>query len=96
MRNETWKLVELFENKVPIGSKLLYKSKFNEDDSIDDIKKYQLQKDIHKKSNDYEDTFAPVGKLSTIRVMIELATKHNWKIHQLDVKSSFLDGDLKE
>ena len=49
-----------------------------------------------KEGIDYKDTFAPVDKLNTIRVRIALATKHNWKIHQLDVKSSFLNGDLKE
>ena len=45
---------------------------------------------------DYEDTFEPVYKLNEIRVLIALVTKHNWKIHQLDVKYAFLDGDLKE
>ena len=45
---------------------------------------------------DYEDTFAPVAKLNAIRVLIALATKHNWNIHQLDVKYAFLNGDLKE
>ena len=45
---------------------------------------------------DYEDTFAPVAKLIKIRVLTTLATKHNWNIHQLDVKSAFLNDDLKE
>ena len=45
---------------------------------------------------DFEETFAPIAKLNTIRMIIALATKHHWKIHQLDVKSSFLNGDLKE
>ena len=37
-----------------------------------------------------------VAKLNTIRLLVALATKHNWRIHQLDVKSTFLNGDLKE
>ena len=45
---------------------------------------------------DYEDTFAPVAKLNTIRIMIAVATKYNWKVHQLDAKYAFLNGDLKE
>ena len=37
-----------------------------------------------------------VVKLNTIRLLVALATKHNWRIHQLDVKSAFLNGDVKE
>jgi hypothetical protein len=45
---------------------------------------------------DYEDTFALVSKLNRIRLMISLATKHNWKLYQLYVKFDFLNGELKE
>ena len=45
---------------------------------------------------DFEETYAPVAKLNTIRLLVTLATKHNQRIHQLDVKYSFLNGDLKE
>lgn len=45
---------------------------------------------------DYEDTFAPIAKMNIIRLIIVLATKYNWKLHQLDVKSTFLNGELKE
>lgn len=44
---------------------------------------------------DYEDTFAPVAKLNTIRMLISLDTKYHWSLHQQDVKYSFLNGDLK-
>ena len=97
MKNETWEVIELPKNKVPIGCKWLYKTKFNADGSVDKYKARLVAKGYSQKEGiDYEDTFAHVAKLNTIRIMIALATKYNWKVHQLDVKSAFLNGDLKE
>ncbi|CAL9005801.1 unnamed protein product, partial [Prunus brigantina] len=45
---------------------------------------------------DYEEVFAPVARLDTVRLLISLAAHHNWKIYQLDVKSAFLNGVLDE
>jgi hypothetical protein len=47
------------------------------------------------KGIDYAETFAPVAKLNTIRLLIYLATKYPWKLHKLDVTSAFLNGELK-
>ena len=75
----------------------MFKSKFKTNGSIDKYKATLVESGYSQKEGiDYEDTFAPVAKLNTIRVMIALATQHNWKIHQLDVNSTFLNGDLKE
>ena len=75
----------------------MYKTKFNADGSIDKYKARLVAKGYSQQERiDYEDTFALVAKLNTIQVLIALATKNNWKIHQLDVKSAFLNGDLKE
>ena len=45
---------------------------------------------------DYEEVFAPVARLDTIRMLLSLIAHHSWKIYQLDVKSAFLNGILNE
>jgi hypothetical protein len=45
---------------------------------------------------DYEEVFAPVARLETVRLLIALAAQRNWEIHHMDVKSAFLNGDLNE
>ena len=45
---------------------------------------------------DYEETFAPTTKMSTIRLVLAMAAQFGWKVHQIDVKSAFLNGDLHE
>ena len=54
-------------------------------------KGFQQRKDI-----DYFDTFAPMTRIASIRVLIALASIHNLVIHQMDVKTAFLNGDLEE
>ena len=51
---------------------------------------------LQKQSVDYYDTFAPVTRISSIRILIALASIHKLFIHQMDVKTTFLNGDLEE
>eukprot|EP00253_Pinus_taeda_P031834 PITA_31834 len=96
-RNHTWDLVEFPEGKTPIGCKWLYKPKINVDGSIEKLKARLVVKGYSQQEGiDFDETFSLVAKLNTIRMLISLATKHKWQLHQLDVKSAFLNGDLKE
>ena len=75
----------------------MFKPKFNVDGSINKHKSRLGAKGYSQKEGiDYEETYAPIAKLNTIRMLIALATKKHWMIHQLDVKSAFLKGKLKE
>jgi hypothetical protein len=93
MKTNTWELIELPKHKNPIGCKWIYKPKFKVDGSIE---KYKARLVVKGYSQNYAETFAPVAKLKTIRLLIALAKKYHWKLLQLDVKSTFLNGELKE
>ena len=97
MRNKTWELVELPKDKLPIGSEWLFKYKLKDNGSVDKFKERLIAKGYSQQEGiDFEETYAQIAELNTIRLLVALATKHNWRIHQLDVKSSFVNGDLKE
>ncbi|KAJ4713761.1 Retrovirus-related Pol polyprotein from transposon TNT 1-94 [Melia azedarach] len=96
-KNKTWELVDRPLHKQVVGVKWVYRTKFNADGSIHKhkarlvVKGYAQQQGI-----DYGDTFAPVARLDTIKLLIALAAQNRWKIFHLDIKSAFLNGYLKE
>ena len=49
-----------------------------------------------QQGKDYDETFAPVARMETVRTVLSITTQHKWKIYQMDVKSAFLNGVLKE
>ncbi|CAL8993145.1 unnamed protein product [Prunus brigantina] len=96
-KNETWELVNRPMEKLVIGVKWVYKTKLNLDGSIQKHKARLVVKGYAQKPGiDFNENFAPVARLYTIRTLIALAAQKGWKLHQLDVKSAFMNGVLKE
>ncbi|GJT18772.1 zinc finger, CCHC-type containing protein [Tanacetum coccineum] len=97
MGNNTWVLADLPPGCKPLGCKWIFKIKLKVDGTIEKLKARLVIQGFRQKSGiDYFDTYAPVAHISTIRLLIALASIHNLIIHQMDVKTTFLNGDLDE
>ena len=95
--NKTWKLVDLPPGSNPIGCKWIFRKKMKIDGTIDKFKARLVAKGFKQKEGlDYFDTYAPVARITTIRLLIALASIYKLEIHQMDVKTAFLNGELDE
>jgi hypothetical protein len=97
IKNNVWEIVPRPKSKDVVSSKWIFKIKHVADGSIE---KYKARFVAHgfsqREGIDYEETFAPVAKYTSIRTIIALAAKMKWKLHQMDVKTSFLNGIIEE
>jgi hypothetical protein len=95
--NATWELVALPKDNKAIGCKWVYKVKHNADGSVSKYKAKLVAKGYaHSYGINYEETYSPVAKMTTVRVIIAMAAAKGWSLHQMDVKNVFLHGDLQE
>nr|GEU28813.1 zinc finger, CCHC-type [Tanacetum cinerariifolium] len=95
MSNNTWVLADLPLGYKPLGCKWIFKIKLKVDGTIEKFKARLVIQGFKQKSGiDYFDTYAPVTRISTIRLLIAMASIHNLIIHYMDVKTSFLNGEL--
>ena len=95
--NGTWELVTLPANRKPIGSKWTFKVKRTKDGLLERFKARLVAQGFSQRQGiDFHETFAPVAKLDSIRILLAQATIHDWEIHHLDVKTAFLYGSLEE
>jgi hypothetical protein len=95
--NHIWKLVDLPVGHEPIGLKWVFKLKKDAKGVIVKHKARLVAKGYAQKAGiDFDEVFAPVARLDSIRLLVALAARGGWMVHHLDVKSIFLNGELKE
>lgn len=97
VKNKTWDLTDLPKGAKAIGLKWVFKVKRNSDGSINKYKARLVAKGyVQRHGVDYEEVFAPVARIETVRFILAMAASNGWEVHHLDVKTAFLYGDLKE
>ena len=95
VRNGTWVLVPRTGNQNIVGCKWVFRTKRLSDGSVDRYKARLVAKGFHQRPGvDYTETFSPVIKPTTIRLVLSLATSRGWPLRQVDVNNAFLQGRL--
>jgi hypothetical protein len=96
-RTSTWDIVPLPSHAHPITCKWVYKIKTSSDGSLECYKAYLVAHGFQQEhGHDYDETFAHMAHMTTIRTLLAVASICAWSISQLDVKNVFLNGELHE
>ena len=97
IKNDVWDIVSKPEGKSVVSSKWIYKIKHAADGSIEKYKAIFVAIGFSQKEGiDYEDTFAPLERYTFIRTIMALASMVKWNLHQMDVKTTFLNDVIEE
>ncbi|KAK1618488.1 hypothetical protein QYE76_024005 [Lolium multiflorum] len=97
LANGTWEITDRPYGCKPVGCKWVFKKKLRPDGTIEKYKARLVAKGYTQKDGeDFFDTYSPVARLTTIRVLLSLAASHGLLVHQMDVKTAFLNGELDE
>jgi hypothetical protein len=97
MKNELREIVPRPKEKSMVTSKWVYKIKHVADISVDKYKAIFMARGFsQKEGEDYDETFAPMERYTSIRAIISLSTSMGWNLHQMDVKTTFLNRAIEE
>ena len=97
LHNHTWELVNLPLGCKPLSSKWVFKRKRKVDGSIDKYKaRFLIKRYKQTKGLDYFDTYSPIRRINSIRMVLAIAALGNLEVHQMDVKTAFLNRYLEE
>ncbi|XP_074298256.1 uncharacterized protein LOC141629094 [Silene latifolia] len=95
--NKVWDLVVLPEGSKAVGSKWVYKTKRDSKGNIERYKARLVAKGFTQKDGiDYKETFSPVSKKDSLRIVLALVAHYDLELHQMDVKTAFLNGELEK
>ena len=95
--NQVWNLVDNVPGRKTVGCKWIFKKKTNMDGKVHTYKARLVAKGFTQTHGvDYDETFSPVVKIKSIRVMLAIVAFHDYEIWQMDVKTAFLNGKLAE
>ncbi|NWD34177.1 hypothetical protein HX793_30735, partial [Pseudomonas reactans] len=95
--NQVWNLVDNVPGRKTVGCKWIFKKKTDMDGKVHTFKARLVAKGFTQTPGvDYDETFSPVAKIKSIRIMLAIAAFHDYEIWQMDVKTAFLNGKLTE
>jgi hypothetical protein len=95
--NNTWRLVDLPTGNKPIGLKWVFNLKKDPSGAVVKHKTRLIAKGYAQRARvDFDEVFAPVARLDSVRLLLALAAQEGWMAHHMDVRSAFLNGELKE
>jgi hypothetical protein len=96
-RNQTWIIVDRPQGKKTVESRWVLRTKFKKDGSVDRRKARLVAKGFTQKPGiDFNETFAPVARLGSIRLFMAIAVELGLQVHQLDFTSAYLNGEIEE
>ena len=94
--NGTWELVDLPPGRKAIKNRWVYVTQRMQEKKPLYRARLVAKGFTQTAGIDYEETFAPVACLDSLRLLLSLATTYNWEVHQIDIKSAYLNGNLEE
>jgi hypothetical protein len=96
-KNEAWDLMELSTGRNPIGNKWVFKKKLNAEGKVDKYKVWLVTKGYFQVEGiDFGDIFSHVSKITSIIFLLSVVVAFDFEVEQMDVKTTFLHGDIEE